>query len=386
MTTEAWPHYEDDELAAVADVMKSGSVNQWSGDRVVTFQKQFAKYCSVPHAIAVANGSVALELALRALNVTCGDEVIVTSRSFIASASCVSMIGATPVFADVDPQTHLISATTIAPLITPKTRAIIPVHLAGWPCDMNGIMELARAHEIAVIEDCAQSIGAKIDDRPTGSFGHAAAFSFCQDKIISTGGEGGMVVFRDPEQAKWASSFKDHGKNFDKMFDQVSNYEFRYVHDMVGTNLRMTEMQAAIGLCQLAKLDGWIETRTKNAKVWREALSKVDCIITANPPPNVKHAYYRFYGLIDHNKIRPGVTRSEILVELNNHDVPAYSGSCPEIYREEAFSGLSVNRQPVAQQLSDWSIAFLVHPTLDRARLIERANRAAEIILKYQAA
>lgn len=382
-TSENWPFYDDDEIEAVTRVLKSGLVNQWGGEYVRAFQTEFAKYCDVAHVIAVANGTVALEIALKAFNIGPGDEVIVSPRSFVASVSCVSSVGGTPVFADIDPASQVITAETIKSKIGPRTRAIIPVHLAGWPCDMPAIMALAEKHNLVVIEDCAQALGTRINNQPVGSFGHAATFSFCTDKIISTGGEGGMAAFRDAKAANWANSYKDHGKNFDTVADQSGGHEFVYVHDMIGTNNRMTEMQAVIGLKQLEKLEGWIEIRNQNAGIWREALSQVSCLTLTRPPANMRHAYYRFYALIDKTALRPGVFRRDILEELNDNEIKAFSGSCPEIYKEKAFADLNVSPLPNCVAIADWNLAFFTHPRLDQEKLKSTAKQAADIISSY---
>lgn len=385
MSSEAWPFYDDDEVQAVAEVLRSGRVNQWTGENVFAFENEFARRLNAPHAIAVANGTVALEIALRAYQIGPGDEVIVPSRSFVASASCVLSVGATPVFCDIDENSQNATVETITPRLTSKTKAIIPVHLAGWPCDMPAIRALADKHNLIVIEDCAQAVGATVRDQPVGTFGHVAAFSFCQDKIISTGGEGGMIVFQDPDRATWARSYKDHGKNFSKMDNHDHGYAFAYVHDAVGTNLRMTEMQAAVGRCQLAKLDHWIELRNANAKIWRAAFQALNCLKIPVPADDCLHAYYRFYAIIDKTHLRPGVDRSQILADLNAQGISAFTGSCPEIYLENAFENQSTDRLPVAESIGNWSLAFLVHPTLNSEKLKTTAAKAAEIISTYQA-
>src|SRR4051812_27731385 len=250
---ERWPYYAEDEIEAAADVLRSGRVNQWTGGEVFAFQDALARRFESPHCIALANGSLALELPLKAYGIGPGDEVVVAPRTFVASASCVRLMGAIPVFADVDPDSGNITAETIEAVLTERSRAIVPVHIAGWPCDMAAIMALAERRGLLVVEDCAQSHGAEIDGRPAGSFGQAAALSFCQDKIISTGGEGGATLFRD--EAVWdrAWSYKDHGKDRVKA-TAPPGPGFRWVHDSVGTNWRLTGPQAAIGLAQLAKL------------------------------------------------------------------------------------------------------------------------------------
>jgi len=381
---EGWPYYSEDEVDAVNSVLRSGRVNQWSGDRVRTFERNFEAKFEHAHAVAVANGTVALELALRALDIQKGDEVIVTSRSFIASASCVSLIGAKPIFSEVDRNSQNITVDDIARLVTPKTKAIIPVHLAGWPCDMPEIMKLAKKNFLLVIEDCAQAIGAKIDDVPVGSFGDAATFSFCQDKIISTGGEGGMVVFKGGQTAEFGRSFRDHGKEYSKIISSTGANSFAYVHDAIGTNYRMTELQAAIGIIQLTKLDEWISQRQKNAEIWSAALSPLHCIRVPWPASNVQHAFYRFYAFLTAENLRTGITRDDILIALNEAGIRAFTGSCPEIYREKAFDDLDVETKPIARELGETSLAFEVHPTLDPSRLKDVAKHAADIISSFQ--
>lgn len=270
---QSWPFFSEDEIAAVADVLRSGKVNQWTGDRIEKFQTAFCETMQGAHGLALMNGSLALELVLRTFDIAPGDEVIVPSRSFIASASSVRLLGALPVFADVDRNSGNVTPDTIRPLVTSRTKAIIAVHLAGWPCDMPGIIDLARQEGLIVIEDCAQAVGGKIDGRPLGSFGDAACFSFCQDKILTTGGEGGFLMLQDRKHWEKAWSFRDHGKDWEAATQAASSTAFRWVHATLGSNLRMTEMQAAIGLRQLEKLDGWIASRTRNAEIFREVLN-----------------------------------------------------------------------------------------------------------------
>ncbi len=289
-----WPHYDEDEIEAVSNLLRSGKVNQWSGNEVKEFELACAKYFAQPYAVAVFNGTLALELALIALGIGAGDEVIVSPRGFIASASCVISVGAIPVFADIDKESQNITASSIKAVISDKTKAIIPVHLNGWPCDMPAIMELANQHSLFVVEDCAQAHGAMIDNQPIGSFGHASAFSFCQDKIISTGGEGGMVLFKDKDVYKRAWSYKDHGKRYDAVFNKQYSNGFRWLHENFGTNWRMNGMQAIIGLKQLEKLKSWNIIRNKIAQKLTACLADFAAVSVPTPAKNINHAYYRF--------------------------------------------------------------------------------------------
>ena len=381
---EIWPFYADDEIDAAAAVLRSGKVNQWTGDRVRTFQRKLADYCGVKYAIALANGSLALELALRTLGIGAGDEVIVTSRSFIASASCVDLVGAKPIFADVDPASQNITAATIAPLITPRTRAIIPVHLAGWPCDMQPILDLAQRHKLFVIEDCAQSIGATIDGRKVGSFGHAGVFSFCQDKIITTGGEGGALLLNDEPMWRFAWSYKDHGKDWDKANAPSDGAKYRWLHARIGTNWRMTEMQAAIGILQMTKLDGWLRQRNALARAWIEGLRPLDCLEIPLPAANVEHAWYKFYAFVKPERLAAGIDRDALLTLLTDNGVRAFFGSCPEIYQEAAYSHLQHERLSVARRLGETSLMFEVHPTLHLETVRKAARRVVELVKPLQ--
>lgn len=379
---ERWPYYADDEIEAVAAVLRTGRVNQWTGPEVFAFEDACTTRFGGGYGVALANGTVALELALRAFGIGVGDEVVVTPRSFVASALCSMMVGATPVFADVDHESGNITAESIARVITDRTRAIIPVHLAGWPAEMTEIAALARTHDVKLIEDCAQAHGAEINGRSVGSFGDAAVFSFCQDKIMSTGGEGGFLSLKDRRAWERAWSFKDHGKNRDKVLaPAIHPGLFRWLHDEIGTNWRLTGPQAAIGLIQLQKLDQWQTDRARNAAIWIDALRDVGGLRLPMPPPGVRHAYYKLYFYLDLPE--PGAAtraRSEILIRSAEAGLRVFSGSCSEIYLEEAFAGLPQPDCPVAQSLGESSLMVEVHPTLKPDLLERRAVRLAAIL------
>jgi dTDP-4-amino-4,6-dideoxygalactose transaminase len=379
---ERWPFYGEDEIAAVAAVLRSGRVNQWTGPDVFAFEEACARRFGGGRAIALANGSLALELALRAFGIGPGDEVVVSPRSFVASASCVRLVGATPVFADVDRDSGNLTAASVADALTDRTRAVIPVHLAGWPADVPGIIEAVRGRGVKVIEDCAQAHGAEIGGASVGSFGDAAAFSFCQDKIISTGGEGGLLILREKAAWQWAWSFKDHGKDFAKSQQPPGEPGmFRWLHDHIGTNWRLTGPQAAIGRIQLHKLDGWIDDRSRNAAIWANALGKIEGLRLPLPTGNaLRHAFYKLYFYIDRgNDEEAARLRSEILKRSVAEGLRLFSGSCSEIYREQAFADVEAADCPVSRALGARSLIVEVHPTL-RPDLVElRAQRLAEI-------
>ena len=363
-----WPHFSEDEIKAVSTVLRSGKVNYWTGDQCQLFEKEFAAFIGVNHAISLANGTVALELALRACGIGPGDKVITTPRTFIATASSIVAVGAIPVFADIDPISQNITAETISPKITPKTKAIIPVHLAGYPCEMDNIMTLAKQHNLYVIEDCAQAHGATYQGKKVGSFGHFGAFSFCQDKIITTGGEGGMLTCQDTNLYQKAWSYKDHGKDYNASFRQEMSSGFRWLHHSFGSNIRMTEIQAAIGRKQLEKLPSWLNRRNQIASAYNKAFEPLAIIETPQyNHHNIYHGFYKYYLFINELQLSDGWTRDKIIAAINQQGVPCFSGICPEIYCEKAFinSPYKVNSPlPVAHDLGRRSIMLLCHPTL----------------------
>lgn len=363
-----WPSFTREEADKVAQVLLSGRVNQWTGQEVHAFEQEFAQFVGTSHAVALANGTLALDLALKGLGIGPGDEVIVTPRTFIASVSSVVNAGATPVFADVDRDSGNITPATILPRITERTRAIVPVHLGGWPCDMTGIMALAEAHDLVVIEDCAQAHGARIDGRSVGSFGHAGAWSFCQDKIMTTGGEGGMVTCADPALWDRMWSFKDHGKSHEAVFRRDHPPGFRWLHESFGTNWRMLEIQAGIGRIQLGRMPGWTARRAEIAAHYAATLAPFAHAVRAPMPPHgVQHAWYRFYAYVDPAALASGWERDRIIAEVTARGVPLLQGSCSEVYREKAFDETGwrpAQRLPNARELGETSLMFLTHPTL----------------------
>jgi len=361
----AWPHFEADEIEAAASVLRSGKVNYWTGQEGRLFETEFAQSVGTKYAICVANGTVALELALQALGIGRGDEVITASRTFIASASCIVMRGARPVCVDVDRDSQNITAETIRRAITPRTKAIIAVHLAGWPCDMDEILRLAAEYDLRVIEDCAQAQGAMYKGRPVGSIGDVAAFSFCQDKIMTTAGEGGMLTTNHHEIWERAWSFKDHGKNYDAVYNRQHGTGFRWLHESFGTNWRMTEMQAALGRVALRKVPRWVETRRRHAQTLTKALSALPGLRIPATPAGIHHAFYKYYAFVRPEMLQDSWDRNSILHAIEAQGVPCFVGSCSEIYLEKAFIARRRHPSlPVAKLLGETSLMFLVHPTL----------------------
>ena len=362
-----WPSFTQEEADAVSRVLLSNKVNYWTGSECREFEKEFAAFAGTQYAVALANGTLALDVALKAVGIGAGDDVIVTSRTFLASASCIVTAGANPVFADVDLNSQNITADTIQTALTPNTKAVIVVHLAGMPAEMDAIMELAEKHNLWVIEDCAQAHGARYKGKPVGSIGHIGAWSFCQDKIMTTGGEGGMVTTNNKELWEKMWSYKDHGKSYDAVYHRPHPPGFRWLHESFGTNWRMMEMQAAIGRIQLRRMADWTVRRRENAAKLAETLAQFDCIRLVEIPDYIEHAQYKFYAFVRPEKLKQGWTRDRIMNELNERKVPCYQGSCSEVYLEKAFDGTPwrpEGRLKNAVELGDTSLMFLVHPTL----------------------
>ncbi len=395
----SWPFFEDEEIKAVVDVLSSNKVNYWTGSECRNFESEFSAWSQSKYSIALANGTVALDLALKALCIGAGDEVVVTPRTFIASVSCIVNAGATPVFADVDCDSGNITAETIAQVLSPKSKAIICVHLAGWPCDMDPIMKLANAHGIKVIEDCAQAHGAIYKDKSVGSIGHIGAWSFCQDKIMTTGGEGGMVTTNDRDLWLKMWSYKDHGKSYEAVYEKDHPPGFRWVHESFGTNYRMIEIQAAIGRIQLKKMKDWTAKRNANAqKILRVAdhfsgdfgiirapqFQCQSCNYKNRDQCSSKcvHAYYKCYLYVRPENLSWDWSRDRIIEEITSRGVPCFQGSCSEVYLEKAFDGTGLrptNRLPIAKELGEASLMFLVHPTLTEAEIAKTCEVIKEV-------
>ena len=381
-THSPWPNFTAEEAQAVSRVLLSNRVNYWTGTECREFEKEFAQWVGVEHAIALANGTVALEVALSALGIGPGDEVIVTPRTFIASASCIIKVGAIPVFADVDENSQNITAKTIAAVLSPRTKAVICVHLAGWPCDMDPIMSLANERGLFVIEDCAQAHGARYKGRSVGSIGHISAWSFCQDKIMSTGGEGGMVTTSDPTLCSRVWSYKDHGKVWNAVSNQNSS-GFQWVHETFGTNYRMTEIQAAIGRIQLKHMPTWHQQRVDNAIKLTSCIHTLSGLRAPKVTNNFDHAMYKFYAFVMPKQLSPGWSRDQIIQALRKRDTLCYPGSCPEIYLEKAFDNTGyrpAQRLPVARKLGETSLMFLVHPSLKPSEIEHTCHALREVM------
>jgi dTDP-4-amino-4,6-dideoxygalactose transaminase len=381
-----WPEFGPEDIEAAASVLRSGKVNYWTGTQGRQFEGEFAAGCASRYAVAVANGTVALELALHALDIGPGAEVVVPCRSFVSSASCVVARGATLVMADVNPSSQTLTVQTVQQALTPRTKSIIAVHLAGWPCDMDPIMELATSRGLKVVEDCAQAQGARYKGRPIGSLGHAAAFSFCQDKIMTTGGEGGMMVTNDLVAWERAWSYRDHGRRNEDSEAGEKGLAYRSVYDTVGTNWRMTEMQSAIGRSLLNRVVSSVERRRQIAGKLNEAFYGIAALRVTLPPPGTEHAYYRYYVFVRPEQLRSGWSPERILAAVRAEGVPCFSGSCPEIYEEKAFLAYRPPRPfKVASELGGTSMAFLVHPTIQDTDVQDMIHAVEKVMIHASA-
>ena len=377
-----WPSFAEDEIQAALAVIRSGKVNYWTGEEGRLFETEFAAFTNSKHAIALANGTVALELALYVLGIGPGDEVVVPSRTFIASASCVVMRGATPVMADVDRDSQNITADTAYAAVTPRTRAIIAVHLAGWPCDMDPILELARERGLRVIEDCAQAPGATYKGRPVGSMGDVNAFSFCQDKIMTTGGDGGLVTTNDSDMWARGWAFKDHGKSYDAVYNRAHPPGYRWLHESLGTNWRLTEMQSALGRVLLRKMPMMLEKRRRLAGILTERFLQMPALRVTIPPAEIRHSYYKYYAFLRPERLRENWTLQRIIDAINAEGIPCFSGSCSEIYLEKAFpeSMRPRHRLAIAKELGETALMFLAHSTLSQSDMHDTADAVAKVL------
>lgn len=377
-----WPSFTQDEADAVSRVVLSNKVNYWTGTEGREFEKEFATWADSEYAIALGNGTLALDIALKALDIGFGDEVITTPRTFLASASSIVTSGAAPVFADVDLNSQAITAASIKAVLTPKTKAVIVVHLAGMPAEMDDIMALSKEHGFYVIEDCAQAHGAKYKGRSVGSIGHVGAWSFCQDKIMTTGGEGGMVTTNSKELWSTMWSYKDHGKSFDAIYNREHPPGFRWLHESFGTNWRMTEMQAVLGRIQLTRMSTWTAKRQAYGAELDKAASEFDSVRLVSVPSYIEHAEYKHYMFVKPEQLADGWDRDRIINEIVERGVPCFQGSCSEVYLEKAFDNTPwrpEKRLPNAVELGETSIMFLVHPTLTEAEIAKTTQVMQEV-------
>jgi dTDP-4-amino-4,6-dideoxygalactose transaminase len=388
MISKNWPYYSNQEIQKVTKVLKSGKVNYWTGNYCKKFEKLYAKKFNLNYCITVANGTVALEAVLKTLNLKKNDEVLVPSKSYQSSASAIVTSGAKPIFCDIDFNSQNLQINDLIKKISSKTRAIICVHIGGWPCEMNKITKIAREKKIVLIEDCSQAHGARINKKFVGSFGDMAIWSFCNDKIISTGGEGGMIAVKKKEIWKKIWAYKEIGKNFDKVNKNLKNKfsGFKWVHDSFGTNLRMTEMQAVLGIYQLKKLKRTISKRNYfNNLIWK-SLKNHKAAIIPKVPKNIILSPYRCNIKLNFEMIKKKYNLKKIIKLLNSKEQICNEGSCSEMYLENSFKTLNLSprkRLKNAAKLGTISLAFFINPFMsnkDMNKKIKKIIRVFDLI------
>ena len=378
-----WPSFTLEEAKSIQKVLLSNKVNYWTGDECRKFEKEFAAWSKSKYAIAVANGTLALDSSFKALKIGDGDEVIVTARTYIASVTSIVNAGATPIFADIDLNSQNIKFQSIRSKITKKTKAIVCVHLAGWPCEMDEIMNLAKKFNLYVVEDCSQAHGAKYKGKPVGSIGDIGCWSFCQDKIITTGGEGGMITTNNKSLWSLMWSYKDHGKSYEAVYEKKHPAGFRWVNESFGTNWRMTEIQGAIGRIQLKRISNWRFNRITNAnKIW-SAAKKCKGLRVPNIPDHIEHAAYKCYVFIRSKRLKNLFNRDKIIKEINKLGIPCNTGACSEVYLEKAFENTKFRpkeRLINAKELGETSLMFLVHPTLTKNEINQTCDAIISVM------
>ncbi|NPV07807.1 MAG: DegT/DnrJ/EryC1/StrS family aminotransferase [Anaerolineae bacterium] len=334
-----WPQFSEEAIRAVEEVLRSGKVNYWTGRKGMEFEKAYAQWQGSKYAIAVTNGTAALHTALSALGVGPGDEVIVPSYTFIATSFSVVQAGAIPRFADVNLEDHCISVESAEKLVNERTKAIIPVHLYGNVCDMDEIMAFADRHGIWVIEDNAEAFGGEYKGKKTGTLGHIAACSFCQNKTFTTGGEGGMVTTDDEGLAWRARSFRDHGYDVKARLSLLElEQKLPYIHNMVGFNYRMTEMQSAIGLAELARMDTWnMPRRRRNALAVIEAIKDLPQVLyTPVDTPERRNGWYVMAFSLDIENMTCDI--EQFVAAAGAEGAPVWKVFWPQCHTEKAFT------------------------------------------------
>jgi dTDP-4-amino-4,6-dideoxygalactose transaminase len=334
-----WPQFDPKVFEAVVEVLKSGKVNYWTGELGMKFEQAFADWCGAKFAISTTNGTSALHTALAGLGIGPGDEVIVPSYTFIATSFSVCQAGAVPVFADVEKNSHTLDPADVEAKISGRTAAIMPVHLYGVIANMGPILAIAKKHNLAVIEDSAQAHGGKWNGKKAGTIGNAGAFSFCQSKHFTTGGEGGAVVTNDEDLAWTCRSFRDHGYDVSERL-RLLELEARlpYIHNMVGYNYRMTEMQSAIGLIELARMDSYhLANRRRNGEYLIKRLKGVEQILHLPLDTEERqNAFWMFPIVLDMDRLKVDSAR-KVVAALEAEGVPAGPVMWPQCYRERAF-------------------------------------------------
>ncbi|TCP56778.1 perosamine synthetase [Tamaricihabitans halophyticus] len=357
-----WPRFDDEDIQAVTDVARSNRLSQISNSAVTDFEAALAAYVGVEHCIAVNSGTAAIQAALAGLQIGNGDQVIAPAHTFIGTASPILHQGAEPVIVDVDPVSYCIDPAAAEAAITPHTKAIIAVHLNGQPAAMRALAEVGARHGVPIIEDVAQSPGARYAGKPLGSHGVVGCFSFWEDKIITTGGEGGAVVTDDGNLAARIRMFRQHGEK------QLEGTRLYCSHEL-GYNYRMTAMQAALGLTQLAKLDSFVDIRRRNAKQLTAALESISGLQLPKELPDCYHSYWKYVCRVDTGRL--GITIDEFTKQVQELGAPAFRRYPVPLHRQPVFSRTGMPRYhcPVADALSAEAFSLPIHPAVGSAEL-----------------
>jgi len=370
-------------VQAAADVLRSGKVDYDSGPQGRLWEEEFAARVQCHMAVAVVHGRLAMEMALGTLGLGRGDKVIISSRGAVVATASVAALEAEPVFADVDATSQTLSAQTIRPMIESRTRAVVVRHFAGWPCSMDEILQLAARHRLWVIEDCSQALSATYRGQPVGSFGHLSVFDFRQDMILSTGGEGGMIVANDEKLKERLEEFQYRGKTARRFRSRQGAAAIYITKDTAETKGRMTEMQAAIGRAMLSKLDAMADVRRHHAKTLDAHLGRLPGLRVDPPPSHIGHAYHGYYVFVRPERLKAGWRRDRIVQALQAEGIPCSGGPPPETVYEKPANGAPVRprrRPPVVRELEETALLLPIHSQL-AARDIQDICRALEKVL-----
>ena len=383
MQEKSWPNFSKKLISQVGNVIKSGKINYTTGPYGQKFENEFSKHIGNKFSIAICNGTAALEVAIKSLRLPKKSKIIVPARSFFSSAACIVNTGHIPVFVDVDLLTQNISLEDIKNKISKKVRAIICVHLAGLPCDIRGVKKIANKHNLKIVEDCSQAHGASIQNKKVGSFGDVSTWSFCNDKIISTLGEGGMISTNNKSIYEFCKRYINHGSDLKK---NKNSYKFVYNKNTFGTNLRLTEIQSFAGMEQLKNLKKIQNKRQKMSKDYYNLILKYNkYFYSYYPSKNIKSAWYRFYFFLKTEVKNYKNIRFKIIKDLNRNDLKCFTGSCPEIYLEKSFQKLKNFRSirlKNSKILGETSIALDVNHTLNYSLHKKNLLRMSTVIEK----
>ena len=381
MPQKDWPNFSSKLIYNVGKILNSGKINYTTGSHGKKFEKEFSNFIGNRYSIAICNGTVALEVAIKSLKLPKNSEILVPARSFFSSASCIVNTGHKPIFVDVDLVTQNICLKDIKKKITSRTKALICVHLGGLPCSMSKIKRITNKNKIKIIEDCSQAHGASINGKQVGSFGDIATWSFCNDKIISTLGEGGMISTNNKKIFEFSKRYINHGSVVRK---KKNSEKFEYNKDYFGTNLRLTEIQSYSGSYQLKNLKSIQKKREKISKDYFKLISMYQNYFDVYyPSSDIKSAWYRFYFFIKKDIKFNKKLRFKIIQKFKKKKLKCFTGSCPEIYLEKAFKNFTLHKSKRLNNckiLGETSLALDVNHTLSNIQHKNNLNKMKSIL------